>query len=149
MEMTKETKENLRNSVLEALKVSKKVQLLDRPEGIRYGEDEAVFRRDLDTYKGFSVGDLCSPIIPESLKITHEGLIDRCVIAAFIEMTGWVIGARKIRTRDIFCVLAYSPLDSPPPFEPQNWIARITMPPSCKTPILLFPVEKVKKLKQK
>lgn len=148
------TKENLKKSILEALKVSRKVQLFYRPEGIKYGEDEAVIRLDLDTYKGLSVGDLCTPMVSDPMvserpKITHGAFLNRCVIAGFVEMTGWVMGApRKIKTKDIFCVLAYSSsVKLPPNFEPQDLVVKITLPPS-KMPILLFPIEKVKKLEQ-
>ncbi len=101
------TKEELKNLFVRTLKISKKVRLNHRPTGVKFNEDKAVVRLDIDSYNGFSVGDLCiRKYIGWYCNLPAEPKSNKLRIAAFIELTAHLKGGGGIGIKDMFCVLA-------------------------------------------
>ncbi len=130
-----EKKEDLMELVMTSLGVgAKRFQLALRPKDIKYNESKAVIREDLDTYRGFSVGEL----------YIKAGLF--YVIAAFVELTAKIENVPRVKRKNVFCVLAIPPSSGGgPPLLPFRRILRATTPDG---PIHLFRVEGLKKLKK-
>lgn len=111
------TKENLRKWAVESLKEGKKIEVVFRPDGVKFDEDKAVVRLDLETYNGFSVGDSCAG---KKRHWATWGIDDCCgvvrhlswppykehKIAAFVEITAHLKGGQGVRIKDMFCIMA-------------------------------------------
>lgn len=91
-------KERLREEFINALKDAKRFRLVFRPDGIKFDENRAMVRLDLDEYKGFSIGSACFP--PGRANIYGYPIV------AFVEMTGYLKGGGGIKIKDMCCVLA-------------------------------------------
>ena len=105
------TKENLKRSVVEALKFSKNAKLLPVLEfkGIKFDEDRPMVLLGLDTCNSLSVGDSC--VIERQILRYSDDFIPAFfpevgIIAAFVELTGHLKYGRGIKIKDMFCILA-------------------------------------------
>lgn len=143
----------LKELFIKALEISKNFQLAFRPAGAKFEENEsAVVLLDIDSidsYSGFSVGDLCRLEINASwyAKGVYEAvkhdfvLTDAYRIAVFVDLTGHLRQCPNIKLRDKFCALARLPRQK----GGSHFIERIDE--RLNAPIALFWIGAIRKVK--
>lgn len=161
MEMTKEktselTKTELKELVVEALKVAGKIKLVCKTEGVKFDENRPLIRLDLEDYNEFSVGDFCklknqtNDWYGSKCKILFAEPPYRYRIAAFVELIGNLKNGKGIRIKDMFCALVEDCNLFSPPCQIHHVIRAVTYGsvPYIQKPIWLFWVKGLEKVKE-
>lgn len=107
----KTTTEDWKRIFMEALIIRKNFRLIFRPKGIKFGENSATVLIDLDSYRNFFVGDLCT-VVSKRWYVYEEGQsipLDfkaEYRIVAFVKLMGSLREGTGTKIEDIFCVLS-------------------------------------------